>query len=106
GGGEVARRRRRGASLGQHAVPEYADCHGGQRAQPGRIHAHAANRGIWNRERTTDGRAAGCESGDQGLARVLSYFPSRINVGTMPAAEENPDLPDESQLEQPCTLPR
>jgi hypothetical protein len=33
-------------------------------------------------------------------------FGSMMKVGTMPAAEEKPLLPLESQLEQPCTLPR
>jgi len=32
------------------------------------------------------------------------YFASIKNVGTIPAADENPVLPDESQLEHPCTL--
>src|ERR1035441_9314955 len=35
-----------------------------------------------------------------------AYFESRMKVGTMPAAEEKPVFPMESQLEQPCTLPR
>ena len=30
----------------------------------------------------------------------------RMKVGTMPEAVEKPDFPVESQLEQPCTLPR
>ena len=34
------------------------------------------------------------------------YLESRMKVGTMPAAEEKPVFPVESQLEQPCTLPR
>jgi len=34
------------------------------------------------------------------------YFASTINVGTTPAAVVKPDLDVESQLEQPCTLPR
>ena len=38
-------------------------------------------------------------------ARVTASS-SRMKVGTMPAAVENPLLPVESQLEQPCTLPR
>jgi hypothetical protein len=29
-----------------------------------------------------------------------------MNVGTTPAADEKPALRVESQLEQPCTLPR
>ena len=37
---------------------------------------------------------------------VAPYFESRMKVGTMPAAEEKPVFPMESQLEQPCTLPR
>ena len=40
-------------------------------------------------------------------ARSWPYdFKSRMNVGTTPAADEKPALPVESQLEQPCTLPR
>jgi hypothetical protein len=36
----------------------------------------------------------------------VPYLDSRMKVGTMPAAEEKPVFPVESQLEQPCTLPR
>ena len=37
---------------------------------------------------------------------TTQLFKSRMNVGTTPAADEKPALPVESQLEQPCTLPR
>ena len=35
-----------------------------------------------------------------------AYFASTMNVGTIPETVENPELPADSHVEQPCTLPR
>jgi len=53
-----------------------------------------------------DGLCHGCEGEENGRAALGCYLESRIKVGTMPAAEEKPDLPAESQEEQPWTRPR